>query len=274
MEAIQLFQQSKLDAALEAQTRALRQKPADIDLRYAMAGLLAAAGEFDRALVHLDFIAAEVPALATAVAMYVSSLHAEEERRRIYEQGHVPGTDPENEVFVRRRVRLLQAVAAGDAAAAETAATEIAAEPVPAASVDGGAPAPFRDLDDGLGALLELFVGGRCLWVPTANLRSLEFTPPRGLLDLLYAQCSIVTRTGTRYAAHVPVRYAGSQSHPEPEVRCGRRTEWEDRLGVAFRGFGQRVFAVGDGASGGRELGILELAQLGSGQVTFPAGEA
>lgn len=269
MEAIQLFQQSKLDAALEAQTRALRQKPADVDLRYAMAGLLAAAGEFDRALVHLDFIAAEVPALATAVAMYVSSLHAEEERRRIYEQGHVPGTDPENEAAVRRRVRLLQAVAAGDAAAAGEVAAELAVETVPSASLDGAAPAPLRDLDDGLGALLELFVGGRCLWVPTASLRSLEFTPPRGLLDLIYAQCAIVTRSGTRYAAHVPVRYAGSHAHAEPEVRCGRRTEWEDRLGVAFRGYGQRVFSVGD-----RELGILELSRLGSGQVTFPAAEA
>lgn len=257
MESIQLFQQSKLDDAVKAQAEALRQKPADIDLRYTMAGLLAFAGEFDRALVHLDFIAAEQPALAAAVAMYASSLGAEEERRRIEEQGHVPGTDPGNEPAIRRRVRLRQAIRAGDAAAAAEAADEIANEPVPAASLDDGAPAPLRDHDDSLGAVLELFVGGRCLWVPTSNLRSIEFTPPRGLLDLLYAQCAIVTSSGVRYAAHVPVRYAGSHAHADPSVRCGHRTEWQDQLGVAFRGQGQRTFLAGD-----RELGVLELRAL------------
>lgn len=264
MEAISLFQQSKLDEALQAQTAALRGDPANVDGRYHMAGLLAFAGEFDRALVHLDFIAGERPELATAVAMYVSSLHGEEERRRIYQGGHAPGTDPENEAAVQRRLRLRQHLAAGDAAKATSALAEIAAEPVPQASLDGAAPAAFADHDDGLGALLEVFVGGRCLWVPTGNLRSLEFTPPRGLLDLLWAQCAIETRTGQRYAAHVPVLYAGTHARGDAQVRCGHKTEWVDELGVAFRGYGQREFVVGE-----RELGILELRK-----VQFPAAAA
>ncbi|MBL9077776.1 MAG: hypothetical protein JNL08_09740 [Planctomycetes bacterium] len=261
MEAISLFQQSKLDAAIQAQTALLRSKPGDLDARYNMAALLAFAGEFDRALVHLDFLSAENPALAAAAAMYVSSLHAEEERRRAYDLGHVPGTDPTNEAAVKRRVRLRQALVQGDAAAAAAVMAEIAAEPVPAASLDGGPAAPLCDQDEGIGALLEVFVGGRCLWVPTANLRSVEFTPPRGLFDLLYAQCAIETTGGVKYAAHVPVLYAGSHAHPDPAVRCGHRTEWQDVLGIAFRGHGQRVFRVGD-----REPSLLELRR-----VTFPA---
>jgi type VI secretion system protein ImpE len=214
--------------------------------------------------VHLDFIAGEVPGLAPAVAMYVSSVHAEEERRRCYASGHVPSTDPANEAAVKRRVYLRQHLAAGDAVAAGKLVAEIAAEPVPLASLAGGEPVPLRDYDDGIGALVELFVGGRCLWLPTGNLRSLEFTPPRGLLDLLWAQCAIETRTGERYAAHMPVLYAGTAAHGDAQVRCGHKTEWMDELGVAFRGHGQRVFVAGE-----QEIGILELRA-----VRFPAAAA
>ena len=264
MQAITLFQQSKLDEAIRSQTEALLADPTNVDGRYHMAGLLAFAGEFDRALAHLDFIAGERPELAPAVAMYVSSVHGEEERRRIYTAGHVPGTDPENETAVKRRVHLRQHLAAGDAQGAAKVMAEIAAEAVPQASLAGAEPVPFLDHDDGLGALLEVFVGGRCLWLPTGNLRSLEFTPPRGLLDLLWAQCAIETRTGQRYAAHVPVLYAGTAARSDPQVRCGHKTEWQDELGVAFRGYGQRVFVAGD-----QEIGVLELRS-----VRFPGGAA
>lgn len=257
MEAIKLFQQSRLDEAIASLTAALRQKPTDLDLRYNMAGLLGFAGEFDRALVHLDFIAAENPVLTAAVAMYTSSVHAEEERRRIYQHSHVPGTDPETEPAVRRRVLLRQHLRNADAAAAGLAMAEIAAEPVATASLDGGPPARFVDSDEGIGAMLEVFVGGRCLFVPTSNLRSLEFVRPRGLLDLLWAQCAIETRTGTRYSAHIPVLYAGTSARSDAQVRCGHKTEWQDELGTAFRGYGARVFAVGE-----REVGILELQKV------------
>ncbi|MBL8747751.1 MAG: hypothetical protein JNK78_01220 [Planctomycetes bacterium] len=259
MEAISLFQQSRLDEAIASLSNQLRQQPADLDLRYAMAGLVAFAGDFDRALVHLDFIAAENPALATAVAMYTSSMHAEEERRRIYATGHVPGTDRENEQAVKRRVQLRQQLRAGDAGAAATTMATIAAEPVANAAVDGAgvAAARFADMDEGFGAVLEIFVGGRCLWVPTQNLRSLEFVAPRGLLDLLWAQCAITTTAGVRYSAHLPVLYHGTHARSDAQVRCGHKTEWHDELGVAFRGYGARVFTVGD-----REVGILELRKV------------
>lgn len=257
MEAIELFRAARLDAAFESLANALRARPADVDLRYHMAALLAFRGEFDRALVHLDFIAGERPELATAVAMYVSSIHAEEERRRIFAAGHVPGTDPENEAAVKARVRLQQCVASGDEAGAAAAMATIAAEPQVAAAVDGRAVGDFRDLDEGLGALLEVLVGGRCLWVPFRNLRALKFAAPRGLLDLLWAPVEIETGTGSRYHAHVPVLYAGTAGRTDPQVRIGQKTEWVDGLGVAFRGFGQRVFRVGDS-----EVEILSLREV------------
>lgn len=257
MEAIQLFQQSRLDDAIASLSAALRQRPADVDLRYNMAALLGFAGEFDRVLTHLDFIAGERPELATAVAMYTSSCHAEEERRRIHATGHTPGTDKQNEAAVRRRVALRTSLRNGDPAAAARSMAEIAAEPVVPASLGDAVPARFVDTDEGTGALLEIFVGGRCLWVPTGNLRSIEFGKPRGLLDLLWAQCAIETTTGVKYSAHLPVLYAGSHAHADPQVRCGKKTVWEDQLGVAFRGHGARVFAAG-----GAEVGILELRKV------------
>ncbi len=257
MEAIALFRQSRLDEAFASLTTALRSDPANVDLRYHMVGLLAFRGEFDRALVHLEFIAAERPELAPAVAMYVSSIHAEEERRRAYEGGHVLGTDPENEAAVKQRVLFRQSVLRNDATTAAAALAVIAAEPVAPAIVNGTATNSFRDYDDGLGALLEVFVGGRCLWVPFVNLRSLKFTPPRGLLDLMWAQCEIQTATGGRYQAHVPVLYAGTAGRSDAQVRCGQKTEWVDDLGLGFRGFGQRVFLIGE-----QEIEILALREV------------
>ena len=257
MEAITLFRQSRLDDAFASLSAALRADPANVDLRYHMVGLLAFRGEFDRALVHLEFIAGERPELATAVAMYVSSIHAEEERRRACEAGHMPSIDPGNEDAVRQRVLLRQSVLRGDETTAARAAAAIAAEAPCPATVNGTAVAAFRDYDDGIGALLEVFVGGRCVWVPFRTLRSLQFTPPRGLLDLLWSQCEIVTVTCTRYQAHVPVLYAGTATRSDAQVRCGQKTEWQDELGLGFRGYGQRVFLVGD-----QELEILALREV------------
>jgi type VI secretion system protein ImpE len=257
MEAINLFRQSRLDDAYQSLTEALRRSPADVDQRYAMAGLLAFRGEFDRALSHLDFIAGEQPQLATAVASYASSIEAEEERRRVYADGHVPTTEPNCEAMVRQRVLLRQCLRQGDAGGAERALAAIAAEPPVAATVDGTACTALRDLDDGFGALLEVFTGGRCLWLPFATLRSVELSPPRGLLDLLWAQAELETVTGRRFRAHVPVLYHGTAARTDPQVRCGHKTEWVDELGVAFRGFGQRMFAAGE-----RELDLLSMRSI------------
>jgi type VI secretion system protein ImpE len=257
MEAITLFQQARLDDAFASLTTALRSRPADIDLRYTMVGLLALRGEYDRALVHLEFIAGERPELATAVAMYVSSIHGEEERRRAYDAGHVLGCDPTTEVAVKARAALRQALAARDEAAAAAAMATIAAEPAVAALVDGRAVADLRDHDDGVGTVLEVFVGGRCLWVPFAQLRSLKFTPPRGLLDLIWAQCVVETTQGTRYTCHVPALYCGTHGRADAQVRCGQKTEWVDELGIAFRGFGQRVLLAGD-----QELELLRVREV------------
>jgi type VI secretion system protein ImpE len=249
--AIELVRHAKLQEAQDLLIAGVKRRPDDVDLRYNLAGVFAFAGDYDRALQHLDVIAHTKPELAPAIALYIGMLQAEEERRRAMEETHLPAIDVHGAGSTARR-DLLVACRSGDAAAA--ARCMAALGPVGVDAKDGAGKVVVRDYDDVLGDVLEVFSAGRYVWMPLAALRKVEFAPATGLLDLLWAQCAIERRDGQKYTVHVPVLYAGSAASADPAVRCGRKTEWVDQCGVAFRGRGQRIFLFD-----GREVELLSL---------------
>ncbi|MCC7398646.1 MAG: hypothetical protein IT455_16375 [Planctomycetes bacterium] len=264
MEVVELLRRGELQAAIEAATNGVRRAPADIDQRYSLVALLAMQGELDRADSHLEAIGSLRPDLAFAVSVYRSCLEAEEERRRVFDGKAEPGRPPEPSAIVDRRITLRRCLlGAGDAAAAMSACAD---EPPVAGTLDGRPFAALVDHDDALGGVLEVFASGRYLWLPFANLRSLSFEPPKGLFDLLWVGCNFEDHDGRRALVHVPVLYAGSHTHADPLVRCGRKTEWSDEAGVAFRGFGPRVLRADD-----QEVPLLDVRRI---DLTRPAGAA
>lgn len=251
MDAFELLRQGKLQDAIDATIALVKKQPTAVDHRYNLAGLCVLQGDLDRADTHLDAISSLRPDLAVAVGVYRSCLEGEEERRRVYAGAASPGLPPETTDGLEARIRLRQQLATGGDAAAALAACQ---EPPVAGQLDGADFASLVDHDDTLGPVLEVFAGGRYLWVPFAGLRSLQFAAPRGLLDFLWTSCDFEDREGRRATVHVPVLYAGTSAREDPLVRYGRVTEWEDEGGIAFRGFGPRVLRADD-----REIPLLEV---------------
>lgn len=254
--AIELFQQSKLREALDLLVAEVKRRPGDVDLRYNLVGILAFSGEFDRALGHLDVIAESQPEMMHTVVVFSGLLQAEEERRRVMEGEHFPAFDATWAAAMEPRRALLHACRRGEVENMRRHLADIGEVGV-AARLAGGGEATLRDYDDVLGDVLEVYSAGRYLWLPFACLRRIQFTPAKGLLDLLWSECSVERVDGAKYTVHVPVLYAGTWRSDDPAVRTGHKTVWIDQGGVIFRGQGQRVFLFGD-----QEVGMLSVCSV------------
>jgi len=257
MDGLDLLAKGDLAAALEQQTALVRQQPADPDHRYNLAAMLTMRGELDRALGQLTTIGKLQPQLANAVAVYHGLLEAEEERRRVYAGLARASLPPDAPVGLDGRRELRARLAGGDAAQARAAMERLVAQPSGAGSIDGAPFARLVDADESLGDVLEVFAGGRYLWWPFCGIAALVFAPPRALLDFIWAPCELRERSGRTSRVHVPVLYCGSLGHADAAICRARRTEWVDEHEVAFRGFGQRIFAVDDG-----ERPLLEVRRI------------
>lgn len=264
MTAHELFQAGRLAEAIEAQTAEVKSHPADEDQRFLLFTLLSFAGELERAEVHLEAVSLrdQNQSLRVGSAVYHSLLAAEYERRKVYREGSRPVLPPDPPETAELRLKALAALRAGDAEAAEAALEEAAEEGVPLrGKINGEAFDGLRDYDDVLGQVLEIYAGGRCLWMPLERIRKLEIAEPGNQLDLLWPKAELVDATGTQASVHLPALYEGSCDHPDERVRLGRSTEWIDCLDVAFRGAGQKVLLTTRGEEE-RETAILELRTL------------
>ncbi len=254
----------RLAEAIAAQTAAVKARPLDADGRYLLFALLGFAGEWDRAAKQLDALGRQDPKLEAGARIYRNLLASEEERRAVLTKGARPLLPPEAAPHVTARLEAAAAVAAGDAAAA-AARIEAAIECQPElrGRCNGQAFTAVRDLDDLLGSVLEVYAGGRYLWLPLEQVRRLEIAPPQHLLDLLWLPAHLEDARGTGAAVHLPALYAGSAASADEAVRLGRMTEWLDGGGGILRGRGQRVLAhqtAGDGAM--QETAVLALRLL------------
>ncbi|MBE0564830.1 MAG: virulence protein SciE type, partial [Krumholzibacteria bacterium] len=146
------------------------------------------------------------------------------------------------------------------AAALVAAAVEL--QPELGGRLDGAPLASLRDLDDQLGSLLEVFAGGRYLWLPLERIARLEVPAPRHLLDLLWLPVQLTDRGGATTSVHLPVLYEGSHDGGDPRCATGRVTEWYDAGGGLARGRGQRLLGWSSPAGEVSELPLLELRTL------------
>ena len=177
-------------------------------------------------------------------------------------RGLAPRAPPDPPRTAELRLQALAALRAGDAEAAEAALEQAAEESVALrGKLNGEAFGGLRDYDDVLGQILEIYAGGRCLWMPLEQIRKLEVAEPRNSLDLLWAKAELEDASGTQASVHLPVLYEGSCDHPDERVRLGRSTEWIDCRDVAFRGAGQKVLLTARGEQE-RQTAILELRIL------------
>ncbi|HXX46679.1 MAG TPA: type VI secretion system accessory protein TagJ [Myxococcota bacterium] len=257
-----LLAAGRLGDALAAQTALVRAKPLDADARFGLAVLLCLAGELDRASAQLDSLSTQNPELAVGVSHVQSLIHAEAERRAVHERDGAPLLPPDAPPHAELRLEALRALRAGEAErAGELLARAGASETPLEGKLDGESFDDLRDHDDLLGPTLEVFAGGRYLWLPLERVRRIELSAPKRPLDLLWPAALLVDSSGTEANVHLPALYAGSHAAADERLRLGRMTDWVDVGGVAFRGVGQKVWLLSRGGAES-ERGLLEVRAL------------
>ena len=174
---------------------------------------------------------------------------------------------PNSPAYLGQRVEALQRLRGGDVAGAQACIERATADGQEVSGrIDGEPFDGLCDYDDVLGSVIEVFAGGRYLWLPLEHLRTLELSPPETALDTLWIPARLLDRDGETAQVHVPALYAGSHADADPRIQLGRETAWQEH-GSLCRGSGQRVWI----SAAGDEL--REHAALSVRKIEISAGE-
>ena len=267
MTATELFKEGRLAEAILAQNSEVKRQPADQDARYLLFMLLCFAGELERAEKQLDVLGRQDEKAQMGGLLYRSLLGAELERRKVFEQGARPVLPPDPPGYLEERLRGLESLRAGDLEGLEKSIDRAVDEsPILSGKLNGRDFEGLRDYDDLLGTVVEIFAGGRYLWMPLDRLRRLEIGGPATALDTLWHPAKLEDADGEEADIHLPVLYAGSHAYENEAVQLGRVTEWVGR-GEYYTGAGQHIFLVSHEGEVSEEpvLGIRKLELGGTG---------
>ena len=230
-----LYRAGHLQAAIDAASQELRSRPTDTAGRTFLFELTSFAGNWDRALKQLDVLAAGGQTAEAGTLLYRSAITCERVREHMFATGDFPG----------------------------------APAPAPVGgTLDGRAFTAIEDADPRVGARLEVFAGGRYLWLPFAHLASLRVEPPVHLRDVRWPTARIATGPSVRDLdlgeVVLPALTPGAWRQEDPEVRLGRATDWEELPDGDFAPVGQKVLRVsgGDFDDEGTLVPLIEVRTL------------
>ena len=230
MKAKELYQAGKLSEAIQALSAEIRDNPTDAQRRVFLFELLCFAGDYDRADKHLNFLADQSPQAQMGAVLYMSSLHGERLRQKLFAEKDYPAA-PVDETK-------------------EYAGT-----------LNGAAFESIEDSDPRIGARLELLAAGAYLWIPFEHIEKIEFQPPKRVRDLLWRPALV--QTGPAFKdkelgeVMVPVLSPHSWKHADENVKLGRATVWEEGSDGESLPYGQKTFLID-----GEDIPILELQRI------------
>jgi type VI secretion system protein ImpE len=258
-----LMEAGRLDDAVACLGAELQARPTDRQGRTFLFELLCFAGDFDRAERHLDVLGQQGgdPETGLGVRLYRGLLEAERSRARLFSEGVRPRFMFEVPPAVELHLRALDEIRLkrfAEARALLDRADGLGAPP--RGTAIGTTFEEFRDADDRLALVLEVFTPAGYFWVPWEQVQYLEVAPPHNLRDLLWAPAKLATWDGQPAEVFLPNVYPGSASHPEGLARLGRKTDWLDTGEGVVQGSGQKVFLVGDDARTLYELGEVRFS--------------
>jgi type VI secretion system protein ImpE len=259
MEAKGLLDAGRLSEAIESLTREVKAHPTDATRRMFLFELLLFAGEWERALKHLDVAAGGDAQTEVGAQVYRNNVRAMRERERLWDEGVAPNFLSEPTRDVQLHLAAVAEWRAGGAARAAELLDEAEDLRGPLTGrVDGREFSGWRDADDFLAPVLELIISDKYTWLPYAEVRRVELAPPKRLRDMVWCQARVETRRGVSGEMFVPALYEGSGRHADDEVRLGRVTQWEGGGEEGpERAAGLRLFVAGD-----EELAISEVRRI------------
>ena len=258
-----LFRAGKLTPAIEAANAALRRNPADLGNRVLLAELLVFAGSLERADTILDAAAQIDSTVMVGIAEFRQLVRAALARRQHSREGRVPEFLGEPTPALRSILAARVALRAGDTEEAARRGAE--AEELRPRVAGLAADTPFddfRDADDLHAGFLEvLTTTGKYFWIPTERVASIEFHPPRRARDLAWRRASISVTGGPDGDVYLPAIYDTNKPDISDEFLLGRATDWIGPEEGPMVGIGQRVFLMGEDATGIMDLTALRFGQ-------------
>lgn len=256
MTAIESLQEGRLSEAIEQLSGELRTRPDDLHRRTTLFELLCFAGQWVRAERQLDVIGHREAGAMTAlgVQVYRYLMAAEQARALLFARGERPRFMLAPPAAVGRHLEALDRLREGRPAEARALLDSSDAPAAVRGTSRGVAFEEFRDADDLLAPVLEVFTPGGYYWVPWEQVQFLRVPPPRNLRDLLWMPAQLASFDGQLGEVFLPALYPGSGAHADDLVRLGRKTEWLEPGEGIVRGAGLKLFLVGDDARSLPEL--------------------
>lgn len=225
--ASELFKAGKVRDSIEALTAYVRDHPSDVAQRTFLFELLCFAGEFARAERQLAVLADGSPERETGAVVYYAALHAEKTRHDVFSKREFPS----------------------------------GAAPCPPGELNGKPFTDLRDADPAIGARLEVFAAGSCVWLPFEHIASIQMERPQKLRDTLWAPAIVQAAQSFRGMdlgeVLIPAVYPFSWDQPDEQVWLGRVTEWFADEDGRESPAGQKMLLVD-----GEEFPFLELRSL------------
>jgi type VI secretion system protein ImpE len=226
----QLFQAGQLDEAIQALSAEVRDNPLDLKRRTFLFELLCFAGDLDHAEKHLDLAAQGSQSAEMGALLYHAALHAERTRR---------------DLFAKQQFPMPKTAGMGALSV----------------SINGR---PHRSISDGdprIGSNLEVYAAGSYMWIPFGMITSIEMAPPKHLRDLCWLPAKI--RSSDKFEERdlgeilLPVLTPFAWKHPDPAVRLGRATIWEETAEGEALPAGQKILFADE-----EEWPLLELRSV------------
>jgi type VI secretion system protein ImpE len=253
MTPIELFHEARLTEALEAQLAVVAARPDDPTERFLLCDFLAFAADHEAVRGALPDPASVSWQVRAYVREWRRLLDVDDTRHR----GGRPTflIDPPRHVL--KRLRAVECLRSGQHEEAIDLLDE-ADERAPwvEGHVDGRPFDGWRDADDLLGPVLELFHGDRYVWLAVDQVRKLRLDEGEELRDLLYRPATVWLTDGSQWEVDLPGLYVNTASHAEDGIRTGAGVDWVEQDGI-MRGLGSRTFLLGE-----EELTMSEFRQV------------
>jgi len=226
MNAKELFHAGRLEEAIPALVAELKNDPANDRQRTFLFELLCLIGAWDRAEKQLEVLGRGGGNTELGALLYRGALAAERTREKTFAAGEL---------------------------------RESEALPV-SGTLNGQAFEWISDADPRIGPKLEVFAAGAYMWIPFAQIESIEIPAPRRLRDLIWTPA--VVHVGPDFQDKdlgevlLPALCPLSARSADDQVRMGRITVWQESPLGAIP-LGRKVLIVDD-----EEVPLLEARRL------------
>lgn len=229
MNATELYQEGRLQDAIDTLGVELRSNPTDAQRRTFLFELLCFSGSYDRAEKQLDVLASGSQQAEMGVLLYRSALHATRLREEQFNNG--------------------------DALLATTPNAKLSGR------LNGEPFSMLTDADRRLGARLEVFAAGQYMWLPFEHIESVRIDPPKRLRDMLWVPALVKTAPSFRGVelgeVLLPVLTPFAWEDESDPVRLGKVTEWGKLDSGEVIPIGQKVIVADD-----REYALLDIREI------------